>query len=208
MKRIGMAAALAAGVGAAVYGYGYGGVGSAAELLAYARSFPYTGLALFLLVFCLNAASLPSLVPLAVSGMVLPLPEAVLWMWSAETAGCTAGFFCFRFLFQERARRLLCQKGWDTKVDACGTAAAVLTARMLPFSPKLAVTLWAAVSRMHTREYVLANAAGKLPYVVLCAAGGEAVVSQSLPAGWTAGLFVLAIVSGMAVHYWEKRQRK
>jgi uncharacterized membrane protein YdjX (TVP38/TMEM64 family) len=100
-------------------------------------------------------------------------------------------FFIVRYVWSpEERRRAAEMKGMDrfTAMFERNAFMAVVFARLLPFVPAQAVNIYAALTRMHWRPYMISSFLGKVPYFFTVTMLGDRLMTES----WRTGLLLAA----------------
>ena len=143
--------------------------GNVKALAEYLRSFgPWAIFISFFIDVLINAGSIfPSIF----------LSIAVSWL--AETTGVVLSFLLMRFFFRNTAEKLIRKANRLQDIDKASEKNGIIWmtfARALPYFPSGILTAVGALSRMSTRDYIIANLIGKFPSTALEVVIGHDVV--------------------------------
>ena len=161
--------------------------GDVEALAAYFRSFgAWAMLISFLLDVLINAGSIfPSIFISTANGLIFGLPLGILISWLAETTG----------VVMMRIDDLSGRKGLQW----------MAAARMLPYFPSGILTAIGAVSKISTRDYIIANLIGKFPSTALEVVIGHDIVNFQQHSERLAVLVTVAILIFAAYKYYFKK---
>jgi uncharacterized membrane protein YdjX (TVP38/TMEM64 family) len=168
------------------------------------------------LIFLIGAAVLLAMVPVVPYGVIAgmlgakygPLFGGLLNVLISTVAAVLL-FLSVRVVFQEQGIRYLAKfKRMDkfTKLMERNAFLAVLTARLLPFVPAVAVNVYAAISRMKVGPFVVATLIGKIPVMFVFAVIGDQLLSSLRNVFWTSFIYML-FLSAVSLIYWFFRKR-
>ncbi len=154
--------------------------GDVDALAEYFRSFGIWAIAVsFLLDVLINAGSIfPSIFISTANGLIFGLPMGILISWLAETTGVVISFWLMRYLFRSTAEKMIAKSSMLMKIDDLSGRKGLqwmALARMLPYFPSGILTAIGAVSKISTRDYIIANLIGKFPSTSL-----EVVIGHDL----------------------------
>jgi len=181
--------------------------GNVRELAEYLRGFGIWAVVVsFLLDVAINAGSVfPTIFLSTANGLIFGLPMGCLISWLAETTGVVLSFFLMRFFFRNTAERLIANAGRLQDIDRASARHGFLwmmLARMMPYFPSGILTAVGAVSRMSTRDYILANLVGKFPSTSLEVLIGHDVVNYQEN---TMRLALLVAAAALAIFLGRRR---
>jgi uncharacterized membrane protein YdjX (TVP38/TMEM64 family) len=168
------------------------------------------------LIFLIGAAVFLAMIPVVPYGVIAgmlgakygPLFGGFLNVLISTVAAVLL-FLTVRIVFQEQGIRYLAKfKRMDnfTKLMERNAFLAVLTARLLPFVPAVAVNVYAAISRMKIGPFVVATIIGKIPVMFVFAMIGDQLLSSLRNALWTSLIYIL-FLSVVYLIYWFIRKR-
>ncbi len=154
--------------------------GDVDALAEYFRSFGIWAIAVsFLLDVLINAGSIfPSIFISTANGLIFGLPMGILISWLAETTGVVISFWLMRYLFRSTAEKMIAKSSMLMKIDDLSGRKGLqwmALERMLPYFPSGILTAIGAVSKISTRDYIIANLIGKFPSTSL-----EVVIGHDL----------------------------
>ena len=154
--------------------------GDVDALAEYFRSYgAWAMLISFVLDVLINAGSVfPSIFISTANGLIFGLPMGILISWLAETTGVVISFWLMRYLFRGTAEKMIAKSSMLMKIDDLSGRKGLLwmaLARMLPYFPSGILTAIGAVSKISTRDYIIANLIGKFPSTAL-----EVVIGHDL----------------------------
>ena len=133
----------------------------------------------FVLDVLINAGSVfPSIFISTANGLIFGLPMGILISWLAETTGVVISFWLMRYLFRGTAEKMIAKSSMLMKIDDLSGRKGLqwmALARMLPYFPSGILTAIGAVSKISTRDYIIANLIGKFPSTAL-----EVVIGHDL----------------------------
>ena len=137
-------------------------------LAEYFRSFGAWAIVVsFVLDVLINAGSVfPSIFISTANGLIFGLPVGILISWLAETTGVVISFWLMRYLFRGAAEKMIAKSPMLMKIDDLSGRKGLqwmAAARMLPYFPSGILTAIGAVSKISTRDYIIANLIGKFP---------------------------------------------
>ena len=149
-------------------------------LAEYFRSFGAWAIVVsFVLDVLINAGSVfPSIFISTANGLIFGLPLGILISWLAETTGVVISFWLMRYLFRRTAEKMIAKSSMLMKIDDLSGRKGLqwmALARMLPYFPSGILTAIGAVSKISTRDYIIANLIGKFPSTAL-----EVVIGHDL----------------------------
>jgi uncharacterized membrane protein YdjX (TVP38/TMEM64 family) len=168
------------------------------------------------LIFLIGGAVLLAMVPVVPYGVIAgmlgakygPLFGGLLNVFISTVAAVLL-FLSVRVVFQKQGIRYLAKfKRMDkfTKLMERNAFLAVLTARLLPFVPAVAVNVYAAISRMKVGPFVVATLIGKIPVMFVFAVIGDQLLSSLRNVFWTSFIYML-FLSAVYLIYWFFRKR-
>ena len=154
--------------------------GDVDALAEYFRSYgAWAMLISFVLDVLINAGSVfPSIFISTANGLIFGLPMGILISWLAETTGVVISFWLMRYLFRGTAEKMIAKSSMLIKIDDLSGRKGLqwmALARMLPYFPSGILTAIGAVSKISTRDYIIANLIGKFPSTAL-----EVVIGHDL----------------------------
>lgn len=154
--------------------------GDVEALAAYFRSFgAWAIVASFVLDVLINAGSVfPSIFISTANGLIFGLPVGIVISWLAETTGVVISFWLMRYFFRDAAEKIIQKSSLLSKLDDMSGKKGwqwMAIARMLPYFPSGILTALGAVSKMSSRDYIIANLIGKFPSTAL-----EVVIGHDL----------------------------
>ena len=154
--------------------------GDVDALAEYFRSYgAWAMLISFVLDVLINAGSVfPSIFISTANGLIFGLPLGILISWLAETTGVVISFWLMRYLFRGTAEKMIAKSSMLMKIDDLSGRKGLqwmALARMLPYFPSGILTAIGAVSKISTRDYIIANLIGKFPSTAL-----EVVIGHDL----------------------------
>lgn len=154
--------------------------GDVDALAEYFRSYgAWAMLISFVLDVLINAGSVfPSIFISTANGLIFGLPMGILISWLAETTGVVISFWLMRYLFRSTAEKMIAKSSMLMKIDDLSGRKGLqwmALARMLPYFPSGILTAIGAVSKISTRDYIIANLIGKFPSTAL-----EVVIGHDL----------------------------
>ena len=154
--------------------------GDVDALAEYFRSYgAWAMLISFVLDVLINAGSVfPSIFISTANGLIFGLPMGILISWLAETTGVVISFWLMRYLFRGTAEKMIAKSSMLMKIDDLSGRNGLqwmALARMLPYFPSGILTAIGAVSKISTRDYIIANLIGKFPSTAL-----EVVIGHDL----------------------------
>ncbi len=152
---------------------------------------------------------LPSIFLSTANGIIFGIVPGILISWIGETIGVVISFWIMRYFLRHSAEKLIHKSNFLMKIDDfSGTKGfqMMLIARSIPYFPSGIVTALGAVSKINTRDYIVANLIGKLPSVALEVIVGHDIVT------FQENLFRLTIVTiGAIIAYvgaWKLHKRQ
>ena len=148
--------------------------GNVKALAEYLRSFgPWAIFISFFIDVLINAGSIfPSIFLSTANGLIFGLPLGIAVSWLAETTGVVLSFLLMRFFFRNTAEKLIRKANRLQDIDKASEKNGIIWmtfARALPYFPS-------GLSRMSTRDYIIANLIGKFPSTALEVVIGHDVV--------------------------------
>lgn len=152
-------------------------------VLAVLRSYgPWAMFISFVIDVLINILGfLPSIFISTANGIIFGLIPGILISWLAETVGVVLSFWLMRYLLRDTAEKLIIsQSKFLLKLDDFSGKngfMVMLIARSIPYFPSGVITAFGAISRISSRDYILANLIGKLPSVALEVIVGYDVVN-------------------------------
>lgn len=184
--------------------------GDVEALAAYFRSFGVWAVAVsFLLDVLINAGSIfPSIFISTANGLIFGLPMGILISWLAETTGVVISFWLMRYLFRSTAEKMIAKSSMLMKIDDLSGRKGLqwmALARMLPYFPSGILTAIGAVSKISTRDYIIANLIGKFPSTALEVVIGHDIVNFQQHSERLAVLVTVAILIFAAYKYYYKK---
>jgi uncharacterized membrane protein YdjX (TVP38/TMEM64 family) len=155
--------------------------GNVKALAEYLRSFGPWAIAIsFFIDVLINAGSIfPSIFLSTANGLIFGLPLGITVSWLAETTGVVLSFLLMRFFFRNTAEKLIRKANRLQDIDKASEKNGIIWmtfARALPYFPSGILTAIGALSRMSTRDYIIANLIGKFPSTALEVVIGHDVV--------------------------------
>ena len=134
----------------------------------------------FFIDVLINAGSIfPSIFLSTANGLIFGLPLGIAVSWLAETTGVVLSFLLMRFFFRNTAEKLIRKANRLQDIDKASEKNGIIWmtfARALPYFPSGILTAVGALSRMSTRDYIIANLIGKFPSTALEVVIGHDVV--------------------------------
>ena len=121
----------------------------------------------------------PSIFLSTANGLIFGLPLGIAVSWLAETTGVVLSFLLMRFFFRNTAEKLIRKANRLQDIDKASEKNGIIWmtfARALPYFPSGILTAVGALSRMSTRDYIIANLIGKFPSTALEVVIGHDVV--------------------------------
>ena len=121
----------------------------------------------------------PSIFLSTANGLIFGLPLGIAVSWLAETTGVVLSFLLMRFFFRNTAEKLIRKADRLQDIDKASEKNGIIWmtfARALPYFPSGILTAVGALSRMSTRDYIIANLIGKFPSTALEVVIGHDVV--------------------------------
>lgn len=184
--------------------------GDVEGLAEYFRSFgAWAMLISFVLDVLINAGSIfPSIFISTANGLIFGLPLGILISWLAETTGVVISFWLMRYLFRNAAEKMIAKSSMLTKIDDLSGRKGLqwmAAARMLPYFPSGILTAIGAVSKISSRDYIIANLIGKFPSTALEVVIGHDIVNFQQHSERLAVLVTLAILIFAAYKYYYKK---
>ncbi|MBP1989691.1 TVP38/TMEM64 family protein [Paenibacillus eucommiae] len=168
----------------------------------------------FILLF--GAAVLLALVPVVPYGIVAGLIGAKYGPFlggflnvMSSTIAAALLFLSVRLVFQKQGIKLMAKfKRLDrfTELMERNAFIAVLTARLIPFVPAVAVNVYTAISRIRFRTFAAATCIGKIPVMFVFAVIGDQLLSDLGNVLW-ASLIYIFFLSFVFLLYWWYRKR-
>lgn len=135
---------------------------------------------------------------------------SVLLSWLGEFIGAIVMFVFARYFFKQSVEKWIAKSKYLQQVDdysAKNGFKALLIARLLPLAPSGIITAVTAVSKISSRDFLLATFIGKLPPVVIKVLLGHDVVY----AGQNTGRLLAVTLLVLAVYgclWWHKRNKQ
>lgn len=168
-------------------------------LAEYFRSFGAGAIVVsFVLDVLINAGSVfPSIFISTANGLIFGLPVGILISWLAETTGVVISFWLMRYLFRSTAEKMIAKSSMLMKIDDLSGRKGLqwmALARMLPYFPSGILTAIGAVSKISTRDYIIANLIGKFPSTALEVVIGHDLVNFQQHSERLAVLVTLVII--------------
>ena len=168
-------------------------------LAEYFRSFgAWAVVVSFVLDVLINAGSVfPSIFISTANGLIFGLPLGILISWLAETTGVVISFWLMRYLFRSTAEKMIAKSSMLMKIDDLSGRKGLqwmALARMLPYFPSGILTAIGAVSKISTRDYIIANLIGKFPSTALEVVIGHDLVNFQQHSERLAVLVTLVII--------------
>ena len=146
----------------------------------------------------INAGSVfPSIFISTANGLIFGLPLGILISWLAETTGVVISFWLMRYLFRSTAEKMIAKSSMLMKIDDLSGRKGLqwmALARMLPYFPSGILTAIGAVSKISTRDYIIANLIGKFPSTALEVVIGHDLVNFQQHSERLAVLVTLVII--------------
>ncbi len=150
--------------------------------VAYLRSFGVWAIlvsfSLDVLVNCLGF--LPSIFLSTANGLLFGIPLGILISWIAESIGVIISFYIMRFFLRESALLIIEKskrlKDLDELSGKNGLTFMAL-ARALPYFPSGVLTALGAVSKISSRDYIIATFIGKFPSTAIEVILGHDIVN-------------------------------
>ena len=179
-------------------------------LAEYFRSFGAWAIVVsFVLDVLINAGSVfPSIFISTANGLIFGLPLGILISWLAETTGVVISFWLMRYLFRSTAEKMIAKSSMLMKIDDLSGRKGLqwmALARMLPYFPSGILTAIGAVSKISTRDYIIANLIGKFPSTALEVVIGHDLVNFQQHSERLAVLVTAAILIFAAYKYYYKK---
>ncbi len=179
-------------------------------LAEYFRSFGAWAIVVsFVLDVLINAGSVfPSIFISTANGLIFGLPMGILISWLAETTGVVISFWLMRYLFRSTAEKMIAKSSMLMKIDDLSGRKGLqwmALARMLPYFPSGILTAIGAVSKISTRDYIIANLIGKFPSTALEVVIGHDLVNFQQHSERLAVLVTAAILIFAAYKYYYKK---
>ncbi len=179
-------------------------------LAEYFRSFGAWAIVVsFVLDVLINAGSVfPSIFISTANGLIFGLPLGILISWLAETTGVVISFWLMRYLFRSTAEKMIAKSSMLMKIDDLSGRKGLqwmAAARMLPYFPSGILTAIGAVSKISTRDYIIANLIGKFPSTALEVVIGHDLVNFQQHSERLAVLVTVAILIFAAYKYYYKK---
>ena len=179
-------------------------------LAEYFRSFGAWAIVVsFVLDVLINAGSVfPSIFISTANGLIFGLPMGILISWLAETTGVVISFWLMRYLFRSTAEKMIAKSSMLMKIDDLSGRKGLqwmALARMLPYFPSGILTAIGAVSKISTRDYIIANLIGKFPSTALEVVIGHDLVNFQQHSERLAVLVTMAILIFAAYKYYYKK---
>ena len=173
--------------------------GDVDALAEYFRSYgAWAMLISFVLDVLINAGSVfPSIFISTANGLIFGLPMGILISWLAETTGVVISFWLMRYLFRGTAEKMIAKSSMLMKIDDLSGRKGLqwmALARMLPYFPSGILTAIGAVSKISTRDYIIANLIGKFPSTALEVVIGHDLVNFQQHSERLAVLVTLVII--------------
>ena len=173
--------------------------GDVDALAEYFRSYgAWAMLISFVLDVLINAGSVfPSIFISTANGLIFGLPVGILISWLAETTGVVISFWLMRYLFRSTAEKMIAKSSMLMKIDDLSGRKGLqwmALARMLPYFPSGILTAIGAVSKISTRDYIIANLIGKFPSTALEVVIGHDLVNFQQHSERLAVLVTLVII--------------
>ncbi|GIQ68662.1 hypothetical protein XYCOK13_14860 [Xylanibacillus composti] len=120
-----------------------------------------------------------------------------------STAAAVLFFFIVRGGFQEQSRAWLAKYGkaerWMSLLEQHAFLT-ILTARIIPVIPAVAVHIICAVSHVSLRTFAVATLLGKIPVMVVFAAMGDHYMTSPARAVWT-GIIYMGILAVLLIGF-------
>lgn len=179
-------------------------------LAEYFRSFGAWAIVVsFVLDVLINAGSVfPSIFISTANGLIFGLPMGILISWLAETTGVVISFWLMRYLFRGTAEKMIAKSSMLMKIDDLSGRKGLqwmALARMLPYFPSGILTAIGAVSKISTRDYIIANLIGKFPSTALEVVIGHDLVNFQQHSERLAVLVTAVILIFAAYKYYYKK---
>lgn len=184
--------------------------GNVDGLAEYFRSFGAWAIVVsFVLDVLINAGSVfPSIFISTANGLIFGLPLGILISWLAETTGVVISFWLMRYLFRSTAEKMIAKSSMLMKIDDLSGRKGLqwmALARMLPYFPSGILTAIGAVSKISTRDYIIANLIGKFPSTALEVVIGHDLVNFQQHSERLAVLVTAVILIFAAYKYYYKK---
>ncbi len=182
-------------------------------LAEYFRSFGAWAIVVsFVLDVLINAGSVfPSIFISTANGLIFGLPLGILISWLAETTGVVISFWLMRYLFRSTAEKMIAKSSMLMKIDDLSGRKGLqwmALARMLPYFPSGILTAIGAVSKISTRDYIIANLIGKFPSTALEVVIGHDLVNFQQHSERLAVLVTLVIIIFIAYKRFAAKKNK
>lgn len=186
--------------------------GDVQALAEYFRSFgAWAILVSFLLDVLINAGSVfPSIFISTANGLIFGLPLGIVISWLAETTGVVISFWLMRYLFRSTAEKMIAKSSLLMKIDDLSGRKGVqwmAFARMLPYFPSGILTAVGAVSKISTRDYIIANLIGKFPSTALEVVIGHDLVNFRQHSDRLALLLTAVLLIFAAYKYFTRKKQ-
>lgn len=187
--------------------------GDVDALAEYFRSFGAWAMVVsFVLDVLINAGSIfPSIFISTANGLIFGLPMGILISWLAETTGVVISFWLMRYLFRSTAEKMIAKSTMLMKIDDLSGRKGLqwmAAARMLPYFPSGILTAVGAVSKISTRDYIIANLIGKFPSTSLEVVIGHDLVNFQQHSERLAVMITLAIIIFAVYKYYAGKQKQ
>ena len=123
---------------------------------------------------------LPSIFLSTANGVVFGIFVGTIVSWLGESVGVVLSFWLMRYLLRDAAEAIIAKSSMLSKIDELSGPngfRAMLVARSIPYFPSGIITALGAVSKISSRDYILATFIGKFPAVALEVAVGHDIVN-------------------------------
>ncbi len=187
--------------------------GDVEALAEYFRSFGAWAIVIsFVLDVLINAGSIfPSIFISTANGLIFGLPLGILISWLAETTGVVISFWLMRYLFRNTAEKMIAKSSMLMKIDDLSGRKGLqwmAVARMLPYFPSGILTAIGAVSKISSRDYIIANLIGKLPSTSLEVVIGHDLVNFQQHSERLAVFITIAVIIFIAYKRYAGKKEK
>lgn len=187
--------------------------GDVDALAEYFRSFGAWAMVVsFVLDVLINAGSIfPSIFISTANGLIFGLPMGILISWLAETTGVVISFWLMRYLFRSTAEKMIAKSTMLMKIDDLSGRKGLqwmAAARMLPYFPSGILTAIGAVSKISTRDYIIANLIGKFPSTSLEVVIGHDLVNFQQHSERLAVMVTLAVIIFIVYKRYTAKQKQ
>ena len=160
----------------------------------------------FLVTMIITAVGFPRLWISVAAGALYGAVEGSVVAQAASLGGAILNFYLARTLLRGPITRRLTprMRGWYKRFNENGFRW-ILYLRLFPLSNASLTNTIGGISRMRTRDFILATFLGYLPMTIIFALFGSSAAKKSIPQLLVAGLIFLIVLVG---RYWYERLRR